>query len=966
MSAPDRKFSHFQATLASAGGAPSGSGSHSETISDSSGAVPLLAPGTVLAGRYEVLAVLGQGGMGAVYKAHDRELDRTVALKTIRPEMAASAAMLARFKQEVLLASQITHPNVIRLYDLSEAAGMKFITMEFIEGDDLRASLLAKGKMPPAESVAIIRQVCLALEAAHAKGVIHRDLKPQNVMLEKSGRVVVMDFGLARSLSADGMTQTGALMGTMEYMSPEQAMAGEVDQRSDIFAVGLIFFELLTGKMPYKADTALASLLKRSRERASAASDIDNTVPRPLSNVVSRCLERDRENRYADVGQLLADLESVQASGKVSARVIHFRRPTIPTAVYKWISVALLAMVVAAGTFVVWKKKTSAPAATVLHAPVSVLVADFSNNTGDPVFDDTLEPMFNVALEGASFVNAFSRGQARKLAGKLPQGSDKLDEATARRVALGQSLGAVVTGSLSRSGSGYKLSVKALDAVSGKIIGTAEVNAANKDDVLLAVPRLAAPIRRALGDTTPESVQLAASAGAFTVSSLEAVHEYGVGMEQQFAGKMQDALKSFSEAAKLDPNFARAYAGMAAVSGNLGQMQQANEYAKQAMEHVDRMTERERYRIRGLYYIRNENWQQCVEEYSELVKQYPADNIAYNNLAGCNAKLHNLSAAEAEVKQALQVSPKDMLARMNLSFYASLAGDFQTSESEAREVLQLNPAYEQAFLVLAYAQLGQGELPQATDTYLKVEKTSARGASLSAAGLANLALYEGRLTEAIQILDKAAAADLKAKSPDTAAQKLIMLAHAELMRGDERAALAAANRALANSKEMSVRFLAARMLIAARQPAKARELAAGFGSELESEPHAYAKLIEAEIALQKGDAQQAVATINDANKIVDTWIGHFDLGRAYLQAGAYAQADSEFERCLKRRGEAMEFFMDDMPTYSYVPAVYYYDGRALDGLKSPGAADSYRAYVNIRGKAGEDPLLPEIRRRLGQ
>src|SRR5512146_2293115 len=199
------------------------------------GSAPLLEVGTVLADRYEILAVLGEGGMGAVYKAQDRELDRVVALKTIRPEMASSADMLARFKQEVLLASQITHPNVIRLYDLGEAPGIKFVTMEYIEGEDLRGLLVEKGKLLPAEAVEIVRQVCQALEVAHAQGVIHRDLKPQNVMSEKDGRIVVMDFGLARSLALDGMTQTGALVGTMEYMSPEQAMARDVDQRSDIF-----------------------------------------------------------------------------------------------------------------------------------------------------------------------------------------------------------------------------------------------------------------------------------------------------------------------------------------------------------------------------------------------------------------------------------------------------------------------------------------------------------------------------------------------------------------------------------------------------------------------------------------------------------------------------------------------------------------------------------------------------------
>src|SRR5579859_3419740 len=241
-------------------------------------------PGVVLGERYEILKRLGEGGMGTVYKARDKELDRLVALKVIRPDLARNPAIIQRFKQELILARQVTHRNVVRIFDLGEADGIKFITMEFIEGKDLRSLLLEHKKFSPEEAAEIIRQVCLALDTAHSEGVIHRDLKPQNIMRDASGRIVVMDFGLARSLESDGMTQTGALIGTMEYMSPEQGLGQELDQRSDLFTLGLIFYELLSGQVPYKADSALASLLKRTQERAAPVSSLDNKVPRVLSN----------------------------------------------------------------------------------------------------------------------------------------------------------------------------------------------------------------------------------------------------------------------------------------------------------------------------------------------------------------------------------------------------------------------------------------------------------------------------------------------------------------------------------------------------------------------------------------------------------------------------------------------------------------------------------------------------------
>ena len=247
--------------------------------------------------------------MGAVYQARDQELDRIIALKVIRPELAANPSILARFKQELILSRNVTHKNVVRIFDLGEAGGTKFITMEYVEGEDLRTVLRRKGRFSAKEAVPVIQQICRALEAAHSEGVIHRDLKPQNVMRDPQGRVVVMDFGLARSLESEGMTQTGALVGTLEYMSPEQALGASLDQRSDLFAVGLIFFELLTGKAPYKADTAIASLMKRTHERAVPASDVDPSIPVSLSAMVGRCLERDPKDRFQCAADLLKELE---------------------------------------------------------------------------------------------------------------------------------------------------------------------------------------------------------------------------------------------------------------------------------------------------------------------------------------------------------------------------------------------------------------------------------------------------------------------------------------------------------------------------------------------------------------------------------------------------------------------------------------------------------------------------------
>jgi tetratricopeptide (TPR) repeat protein len=597
---------------------------------------------------------------------------------------------------------------------------------------------------------------------------------------------------------------------------------------------------------------------------------------------------------------------------------------------------------------------------------VSVLVGDFANHTGDPVLDNTLEPMMGVALEGASFINAYSRGDARKQALKLPNPTDKLDEQSARLVAVNQGVNAVVTGEISLRGNEYEITAMALDAVSGKVLAKAEVTASSKDDILRALPRLSAPIRQALGDATPASVQFGEVSGGFTAASLEAVHQDALGVDEQFAGKFQEAFDSFKKAAELDPKFARAYTGMAAMAQNLGRPGDAVNYMKQAMEHVDRMTERERYRNRGLYYLTAQDWQNCVQEYTQLVSHYPADRVGQNNLATCYTQLRNAPKALEAAKHAVEIVPKGVGQRLNLAFISSFAGDFAASETEARTALVISPTAAQGFLVLAEAQIGQGEIDKAAETYHQLEKFDALSASTATAGLADLAAYQGKYEEAARILLEGAAADVAAKMADNAARKYVALANMDEMQGHQVAALTDIGKALASSQSTQIQFLAAMTYVDAGDSAKAQKLATTLSASLSSEPQAYGKIIEGLIALKRKDANGAIKSITAANTLLDTWIGRFELGRAYVEAGAFTEADSQFDQCAKRRGEAIELFMDNVPTYAYFPAVYYYQGRVREGMKSEGFAEFYKNYLSIRGQSSDDPLVPEIRRRIGQ
>jgi len=403
---------------------------------------------------------------------------------------------------------------------------------------------------------------------------------------------------------------------------------------------------------------------------------------------------------------------------------------------------------------------------------------------------------------------------------------------------------------------------------------------------------------------------------------------------------------------------------MAAMSRNLGNPQDAEKYTKEALRYLDGMTERERFNARGMLYIGTGDYQQCVKEYEDLVARYTADVYARNRLALCSTHLRDMRKAVDEMREVVKIVPKRAVFRVNLALYESYGGDFQTGEREARAAQELgNPQW--GLFSLAFAQLGQGQMPRAVETYQELAKINGQGASQAASGLGDLATYEGRFSDAARILGQGATADLTSSNADRAAAKFASLAYAHLLRGQKGAAVAAAEKALLNSQAVKIRFLAARVLVEADQLAKARPLIAGLASEIQTEPQAHAKILEGDAFLKSGDPRQAIKILTEANGLLDTWIGHFDLGRAYLDAGLFAQADSEFDRCIKRRGEALSLFIDEEPTYGYLPPVYYYQGRAREGLKTEGFAESYREYLNIRSQSKEDPLLPDVRRRAG-
>lgn len=623
---------------------------------------PMLQTGDVLGERYEILQLLGEGGMGAVYKARDRELDRPVALKLIRPEMASSPAILARFKQELLLSRQVTHKNVIRIFDLGDADGVKFITMEFVEGRDLRSLIQEKQKFSPEEAVEIMQQVCQALEAAHSVGVIHRDLKPQNIMREASGRILVMDFGLARTIEGDGMTQSGALVGTMEYMSPEQALGKDLDQRSDLFAAGLILYELLTGKTPFKADSVLASLIKRTQERAIPVSDHDDSIPGALSGIVSKCLERDQALRYQNATDLLRDLESWQ--GKRAGATLGFHadvKPwgqTIPWPLVTGI-VTVLVLALVGYTFRGKLFSSSDKAAP----PLSLAVMPFQNASGDQSWDwlgPSLADMLSTDVGQSSHLRTVSSDRVQQVFHDLRIAPNaNVDSSTLGRVAEFTNADTLVWGQYTKLGDQIRIDATLQDKKHNRTIKV-KAEAANQQDLSAAVDRLAGLIRQNLALSSDIVKELQAQSFKPTSSSVDALRDYNEGLQLLRQGNNLEAQKRLQAATTEDPQFAVAYSRLGEAYSALGYDTEAEQASRRAAELGQSLPLAQKYFIdASLARVTKDN-AKAIAAYENLEKSFPDNQDVLFALGSLYEDAGNLDKARTYYSKILQADGKNI------------------------------------------------------------------------------------------------------------------------------------------------------------------------------------------------------------------------------------------------------------------------------------------------------------------
>lgn len=616
-------------------------------------------------------------------------------------------------------------------------------------------------------------------------------------------------------------------------------------------------------------------------------------------------------------GVVLDDEEHEPAGSIISGRLMDF------------VVIGVLAIAL---SFSIYLNIRSGPAEPVVLEPVSVLIANFENQTGDPLFDNSLEQALNIGLEAATFITVYKRTSAARALERLNPGS-VLDEAGARLVAIREGIQLVVSGSVVPDGDGYELSASMINPEDGSVIADSSVNAKGKLEVLSAITTLAEGIREELGD---ESVGDADSSlgETFTAASLEAVKYYTEAQNQAANQRYDEAIPLYEQAIAADGSFGRAYSGWALALFYLGRVDQATALWERALAEMDSMTERERFRTLGLYYVAVAgDYKKAVESYQTLVDKYPADNTGHNNMAISYYFMLDFQRAMESAAKGLAIYPTNMTVKSNYAIFAMLAGEFEVALTTAEEILAEDPGLWKAWLPVAMARLAAGDPAGAEQAYGNMATASERGVPFANLGLADIAMFDGAYAKAVEILEGGVSGDVVLGNQRQLGRKYIALGEARSTLGDLDGAREALRRGLELHQGNGQLVPAALVSLEMRDKEFAASLAEQLSKELQPDARSFARVIEGAIATQEGRHADAIDALRSGIELSDSWLLRFYLGRAYYAAGRHIEALDEFELCLQRRGEATAMFQeDDEPTWRYMARLNVWHQKAREKM----------------------------------
>jgi serine/threonine protein kinase/tetratricopeptide (TPR) repeat protein len=688
--------------------------------------------GSIFAQKYKIIEELGRGGMGVVYKAEDTKLKRTVALKFLPHELTQDLEARERFVHEAQAASQLDHPNICTIHEIDETEdGQIWIAMAFYKGESLRERI-KREPLNLEEAIDIAFQMAQGLARAYDQGIVHRDIKPANIMITVEGLIKIVDFGLAKLARTTRITKAGTTMGTAAYMSPEQARGEDVDERTDIWSLGVVLYEMVSGQLPFKGDREQAIIYSILNENPEPIKG----VPAELERIIQKALAKNPAERYQNCHEFIKVLGHVEellgekTLRRVSVRKKPRRQKWLSSPIF-WAMVVILVGLAASLLLFFPSKKI----------PFSergwILITDFENQTGDGVFDRSLNTALTVSLQQSRYVNVFPRARVKETFQRMGRKDpDRLDEELGREVALREGIRALVTCSISQIGTMYTLTASVIDPNTQVALKTETMQARGRDEVLSVLNDLSGKIRKDLGESLKNIKQQSLGLPRATTSSLEALKNYTEA--RRASGNEAEAL--YQKAIEFDPDFAMAHAGLGALYYWANDRVKGEEHFKKALSLLGRLTERERLLIQATVPAFRGNRDEATTQYKVYLSKYPDDSNGWFNLGHNYLMLSRNDESIDAFMKSLKIYPNQPTAYINIASCLSMMGRYQEAVDNYLKAFKLDPellTYGNLNHEFGFTYVEMGEFQKAQEAF---EKMLRKGDDQKARGHRSLAL----------------------------------------------------------------------------------------------------------------------------------------------------------------------------------------------------------------------------------